>query len=86
MKQLTFHRESNNFDDILNDSELKKYIGTTIFWHHGLLIQIPDSETKLLSYIELKYGESIIKLSKDRTPIPFVHYLPKKPEPSADTD
>ena len=79
MKLLSFYRESNNFDDILSDSVLKKYTNTKITWYCGLLIQIPDDQTKILSYIELKYGESITKLCKDRTPIPDVDYLPRKP-------
>jgi len=86
MKHIAFHRESNLFEDILEDPTLKGHVILKIKWQHGLLIQLADSDEQLLSYIELKYGESIVKLCKDRTPIPYVDYLPKKPEPSADTD
>jgi hypothetical protein len=86
MKQIAFHRESDFFEDILKDPALKKHIGLKITWKNGLLIQLSDSDEQVLSYIELKYGESIVKLCKDRTPIPFVDYLPKKSEPSADKD
>ena len=80
MKQIAFHRESNFFEDILEDPTLKGHITLKIVWNHGLLIQIADSDAQLISYIELKYGESVVKLCKDRTPIPYVDYLPQKPE------
>ena len=86
MKLLTFHRESNNFDDILSDPVVTVSMGMKITWHQGLLIDINNEDEKILSYIELKYGESISKICKDRTPIPYVDYLPQKPEPSADKD
>ena len=86
MKQIAFHRESDFFEDILEDPTLKGHITLKITWQHGLLIQIADSDEQLLSYIELKYGENIVKLCKDRSPISYVDYFPQKPEPSADTD
>jgi hypothetical protein len=86
MKQIAFHRESDFFEDILEDPTLKGHIILKIKWQHGLLIQLADSDEQLLSYIQLKYGESIVKLCKDRTPIPYVDYFPKKPERLADKD
>jgi hypothetical protein len=86
MKLLTFHRESNNFDDILSDPVIETAMGSKITWYQGLLISIDDADEKILSYIELKYGDSSSKICKDRSPIPYVDYLPQKPEPSADKD
>lgn len=86
MKLLTFYRESNNFDDILSDPAIKAAMENKITWYQGLLITIDDTDEKVLSYIELKYGDSSNKICKDRTPIPYVDYLPQKPEPSAYKD
>jgi hypothetical protein len=86
MKLLTFHRESNNFDDILSDHVVKISMSNKITWHQGLLISIDNEDEKVLSYIELKYGDSASRICKDRSPIPYVDYLPQKPEPSADKD
>lgn len=80
MKYLFLYRESNNFDDILNDKNLKKIIYLKIRWKNHLKLGLEEDD-KLLSYIELKYGESIKpKPYKDRTPVSGVDYDPKKPK------
>ena len=77
MKYFTFYRESNNFDDILNDVALKKKIHFKIRWTDHLEIGINHySDEGLITYIELKYGESITRLTKDYSPVPHVDYIP----------
>jgi hypothetical protein len=71
MKYYTFRRESNNFSDILKDSNIKKHICVKILWLEHLFIGIDDSDERILSYLELKYGDYIKQKDyKDRTPIP----------------
>jgi hypothetical protein len=78
MKKIIFIRDSNNFDDILSDTVLKKQFKFKIRFYKGLIIEVPE-KSEILSYIELKYGESIKNnLVPDRTPIMNVDYLPKK--------
>ena len=78
MKKIIFIRESNNFDDILSDVVLKKQFKFKIRFYNGLIIEVPE-KSEILSYIELKYGDSIKNnLVPDRTPIMNVDYLPKR--------
>jgi hypothetical protein len=81
MKYYTFYRESNNFDDILNDTILKKSIDEVITWYQHLVIGVYETEknNQNNSYITLKYGDEMQnELIKDRSPIPGVDYIPKK--------
>ena len=81
MTTYKFYRESNDFKDILEDSTIKKKIVTKISWRGHLLIQLDDYESKLHSYIILKYGDDLRNnLVTDRTPIPFKDYQPKEPK------
>lgn len=81
MKYVTFTRESNDFTDILADPNIKKYLRTKIFWNMHLQVGISQIEEKLLSYLELKYGDDITPtVCRDFSPIPYVDYFPKKPE------
>lgn len=79
MKHFTFFRESNKFDDILNDTTLKKHIHLKLQWYQYLTIgceEISDSE---VGYLTLKFGDDLRKLTdKDYTPIPNVDYIPIK--------
>lgn len=76
-----FQRESNDFTDILTDPNLKKKICSKITWKGHLLIQLDDYESKLESYVILKYGDDLRNhLVPDRTPVPFVDYQPKEPK------
>jgi hypothetical protein len=80
MKYYTFYRESNNFDDILNDINLKKLITTRLRWDNHLMIGInkfkKDAE-KTFSYITLKYGDEMrTQLTKDYSPKPHEDYIP----------
>lgn len=80
MKYYTFKRESNNFDDILSDINVKKHIKTKITWLNHLLIGLAHSTSDgVFGYIVLKYGEDIHNpVNKDYTPIPNKDYIPKK--------
>ena len=80
MKYYTFYRESDNFDDILKDISLKKFISELIRWYNYLQIGISEYKKdaeKICSYITLKYGEEIrTNLTKDYTPKPYIDYVP----------
>ena len=80
MKYYTFYRESNNFDDILKDINLKKFVSEKTRWENYLQIGISeykkDAET-IFSYITLKYGDEIrTNLTKDYTPKANIDYTP----------
>lgn len=77
-----FFRESNDFSDILSDPSIKKSIRLKIKTFQHLIISLNEYEENSTteSYIMLKYGESLTKIvEKDRTPIMYVDYIPKKP-------
>ena len=80
MKFITFYRESNNFDDILNDIVIKKKLSIKISWKQHLcvgIVNFDNSNDKILSYITLKFGDEIVdRVCKDRTPIPNIDYIP----------
>jgi hypothetical protein len=80
MKYYTFYRESNNFDDILKDINLKKVVKHKIRWDKYLQIGMDDYEKevdKIFSYITLKYGDEIRNsLTKDYSPKPNIDYMP----------
>lgn len=81
MKYYTFYRESNKFDDILNDAILKKSIDEVITWYQHLVIGVyeTDKTDQNNSYITLKYGDEMQNdLVKDRSPVPGVDYMPKR--------
>ena len=76
MKYITFFRESDSFDDILKDPNLKKVLIEKTKWSQHLTICIKDDD-KIFSYITLKYGDDIrTNLVKDYSPIPFKDYIP----------
>jgi hypothetical protein len=77
-----FFRESNDFSDILSDPSIKKSIRLKIKTFQHLIISLNEYEENSTteSYIMLKYGESLTKIvEKDRTPIMYIDYIPKKP-------
>jgi len=77
MKYITFYRESNNFDDILKDINLKKHIHEKIKWLNYLRIGINEGKDTLFSYITLKYGDEMRNsFTKDYSPTPNVDYTP----------
>jgi hypothetical protein len=79
MKYYTFYRENNNFDDILNDTIIKKIIDERLRWYQYLIIGMNEKHEQSFSYITLKYGDEMKQeLVKDFTPIPGVDYIPKR--------
>ena len=80
MKSIAFKRESSDFTDILTDPVIKKHIGLKLKWQGGLIIEFDHkTDEKIMSYVELKYGDDIVVPCKDRSPIPGVDYRPQKP-------
>jgi hypothetical protein len=80
MKYFTFYRESNKFDDILDDASIKKYIKMKIKWNQHLLIGVSElHDSSAISVITLKYGDEMVNnLTKDYTPEPGIDYKPEK--------
>jgi hypothetical protein len=78
----TFKRESNNFDDILKDANIKKHIHESTTWTGHLMIVLDDFNKdidKVKMYITLKYGDDIQPmLTKDYSPIPNIDYIPNR--------
>ncbi len=85
MTNYLFYREDNDFTEILNDKNIKKYFKQTIQWKRYLYIisfRVPE-ETR--SYIMLKYSDymkSWDSVRKDNSPVPYKDYIPdsKRPE------
>lgn len=76
MKYITFYRENDDFTDILKDPGVKKSIDEITTWRNYLLLGVVDDD-KVVSYITLKYGDSIrTNLTTDYTPVPNVDYTP----------
>lgn len=87
MKFVTFKRNSNTFDDIIEDTNIRSVVKTKLRWANHLQIGILAEEEKMLSYVELKYGDDIInRVCKDFSPVPFVDYLPKRPDDKNSTE
>jgi hypothetical protein len=83
MKSFVFKRESKNFDDILSDKNINRHICTTISFLDHLILELREGKSvdKVSSYIVLKYGDDLVHFNdivKDRTPVPYVDYLPDK--------
>ena len=80
MKYYTFHRENNDFSDILSDTNIKKVVDTKVSWWTYLMIGIEEKNNSgTFSYITLKYGDEMVSsVVRDFSPIPGVDYTPKK--------
>ena len=80
MKYFVFYDEQNNFNDILNDSCVKKNVTFQFQWSQHLLLSFNKKAKEAdLNLIVLKYGDTMKKLDiPDRSPIPFVDYIPIK--------
>lgn len=79
MNYYVFYRESNKFDDLLNDVNLKKLITLKMSWYQHLVIGFNDLSDDIRGYIILKYGDELTKLTeKDYSPIINVDYVPKR--------
>lgn len=80
MKTYVFRRESDNFDDVLKDKNIKKYIVEQYELTNHLIIRVEDTP-EALAYIVLMFGEELVNLKDivpDRTPVMNVDYIPKK--------
>jgi hypothetical protein len=81
MKYYTFHRENNDFEDILKDNNIKKTFDIILRWKNHLQIGIDDNKEneKISSFIMLRYGDDLIdKMCEDYSPISGVDYQPKR--------
>ena len=79
MKNYTFYRENNHFDDILNNANVKSMIKLKIKWNKHLVIGIDNGDTDSVhSYITLMYSDDLVTVSRDFKPIPGIDYTPKK--------
>lgn len=79
MKYFTFKRDFNNFDDILKDPPIKKFIKYKIRWSKHLMLGFSDDDESAHGYLVLKYGEELINpINRDFTPVPNVDYVPKR--------
>ena len=79
MRTYVFKRESNNFDDILKDKNIKKYIVEQYQFVEHLILRVQDTP-EVLAYLLLMFGEEIVRMKDvvpDRTPIMNVDYIPK---------
>jgi hypothetical protein len=80
MIHIFIHRESNNFDDILKDVNLKRKILAVIKFTNHLILDFKEDEG-VISYLLLKYGDDIRSTSQiipDRTPVMYRDYTPIK--------
>jgi hypothetical protein len=78
MIHIFIHRESNNFDDILKDVNLKRKILAVIKFTNHLILDFKEDEG-VISYLLLKYGDDIRSTSQiipDRTPVMYRDYTP----------
>lgn len=77
MKYYTFYRESNDFSDILDDTNLQKVV--KLSWQNYLMIGLShDTPESVVGYIVLKYGDDIKDpMYRDFSPIMNVDYVPK---------
>ena len=81
MSYLIFRRESNDFRDILSDTGIKKEIRTKITFKNHLILELAEDEDKVHTYVILKYGDDIVRMSDivpNRSPITGKDYIPKK--------
>lgn len=78
---LYFKRNSNNFDDILEDVSYTQYIDYKISWGNHLMLKfIEDMPDEIKTYINIKYGDDIVDkttIVPDRSPKMYVDYLPE---------
>lgn len=79
MSYIIFHRESNNFSDILSDKAIKNSIRLKMSFRKHLIVELADD--KHTAYLMIKYGDDVVEMSHiipDRTPIPNKDYVPER--------
>jgi hypothetical protein len=80
MKTFVFQRENNNFDDVLKDKNIKKYIVEKYKFAEHLIIRVEDTP-EALAYITLMFSEELVNMKDlvpDRTPKSNIDYVPKR--------
>lgn len=78
MKFLIFNRESDNFDDILQDVKTHKIRYKLRFLNH-LILGFDHKTEKEQSLFTLKYGDDMIDFGHivpDRSPVMYRDYIP----------
>lgn len=81
MKTFIFHRENNNFDDVLKDKTIKSVIVEKYQFDEHLIIRVKDEPEGVHAYITLLFSEelkSMRDLVPDRTPKPKIDYIPRQ--------
>ena len=84
MKYYIFFREDNKFDDILNDSNIKKLFGFKLQYSQHLILGSDTIPEEIQSYIMLKYGDDLRDKNRvfiDRAPKAFLDYSPDNKRP-----
>ncbi len=79
MSYTIFHREDNNFIDILSDPVVKKSIRLKMSFDQYLILEL--SNDKDTSYLMIKYGDDVVNMSHiipDRSPVPNRDYIPER--------
>lgn len=83
MKYYIFKNENDDFRDLLADPVLKKEFNVRVRWKNHLLLgnrSIAPNQN-ILSYVNLKFGESMVSVTKvipDHGPVMFKDYHPGK--------
>jgi hypothetical protein len=83
MKIFIFKKEDNDFEEILNDTSLKKGCKNFLRWDKHLLFLFENGKMTedFESYLILKFGDYLVSpnnLIKDFTPRPYIDYIPKR--------
>ena len=81
MKTFIFHRENNNFDDVLKDKTIKSVIVEKYQFDEHLIIRVKDEPEGVHAYITLLFSEELVSMKTlvpDRTPKPNIDYIPQK--------
>lgn len=81
MKTFIFHRENNNFDDVLKDKTIRSVIVEKYQFDEHLIIRVKDEPEGVQAYITLLFSEELVSMKDlvpDRTPKPHIDYIPKK--------
>ena len=86
MNYYVFKKDDDNFEDFLNDKNLKPLLKFKIqFKNHLILATYDVLNEKLQSYVTLKYGDYMVNKKEvfgDYTPVPFKDYIPDRKRPS----
>ena len=81
MKTFIFHRENNNFDDVLKDKTIKSVLVEKYQFDEHLIIRVKDKPEGVHAYITLLFSEELVNMKDlvpDRTPKPNIDYIPKR--------